>query len=414
MSTYVGRQPIFDKEGVCFGYELLYRSNNIHNKATFYDNAKATTRVIINLVHNIGLAPIIGQKWGFVNVDETMLFSDALLLLPQKSFGFEILEYTQVTLALCERIKYLHHLGYRFSLDDFDCTEMMFKTYQPLFPYIDILKIDIQAIGLSSLNEAISKLEKYTIPLLAEKIETPEEYEACCHLGFSFYQGYFFEKPVILSGQEIEPETLKAIRLINCIHENDDPTFISKQFATCPDLVCNLLRHVNSGAYHFKQKITSIKQMVILLGPQKLLAWLSLFLYGTPHLKPFGNELFNNAKFRAKLMEELTLTCHHRELANEAFLTGSLSLLDAYLNMPMNTFLEKIYLDDAIKDALLQQKGFLGKLLDITIKINHNQPTQEMIQILGGESRCSLTQLQEACLKATIFVAATDDIPNNS
>jgi len=412
VSTYVGRQPIFDQEGICFGYELLYRTNDTHNMATFQDNAKATTRVIINLIHNIGITPVIGHKQGFVNVDETMLFSDALLLLPKESFSFEILEYTQVSLALYERVKYLHRLGYRFSLDDFDCTDEMFKTYQPLFPYIDILKIDIQAIGLTSLNEAVSKLKKYTIPLLAEKIETPKEYEACCHLGFKFYQGYFFEKPVILSGREIEPETLKAIKLINCIHKNNDPTFISKQFATCPDLVYNLLRHVNSGAYHFKQKITSIKQMILLLGPQKLLAWLSLFLYGAPYLKPFGNELFNTAKFRAKLMEELTFTCNQKELATKAFLTGSLSLLDTYLNLPMNAFLEKIYLDDDIKCALLNQEGFLGKLLHIAIKINHNHSTQEIIQLLGGDACCSIDQLHDACLKATIFVEATDDTPN--
>ncbi len=192
MSTYVGRQPIFDKEGVCFGYELLYRSCDANNAATFNDNAKATARVIVNLIHNIGLTPILGNKKGFINVDETMLFSDAILLLPKEHFGFEILEHTKVSLALYERVKHLRSLGYHFSLDDFDCSDTMIKNYEPLFPYIEIIKVDIQAITLANLSEAIEKIQKYNIALLAEKIETHEEHEACTKLPFQFFQGYFF------------------------------------------------------------------------------------------------------------------------------------------------------------------------------------------------------------------------------
>ena len=92
MSTYIGRQPIFDQEGICYGYELLYRSCDLNNVATFQDNAKATARVIVNLIHNIGLEPIIGHKVGYINVDESMLFSDAMLLLPKEFFGF----YSQI------------------------------------------------------------------------------------------------------------------------------------------------------------------------------------------------------------------------------------------------------------------------------------------------------------------------------
>ncbi|WP_060825472.1 EAL and HDOD domain-containing protein [Sulfurospirillum cavolei] len=408
MSTYVGRQPIFNTEGACFGYELLYRSCDTQNLATFMDNAKATARVIVNIIHNIGLSPIIGQKFGFINVDETMIFSDAILLLPKEYFGFEILEHTQISLALYERIKHLRTLGYRLSLDDFDCSEAMFKAYEPLFPYIDFIKVDIQAIGLENLPQAVAKLAHYNIPLLAEKIETYEEHEACLHHGFTFYQGYFFEKPVILSGRKIEPNTLSAIQLMNCIHEDSDATFIASRFATCPDLVYNLLRHVNSGAYHFKNKISSIKQMVLLLGPKKLLSWLGLFLYMTPNHRPFGGELFNNAKFRAKVMEELTLLCNKKEYANQAFLTGSLSLIDAYLNVSMEEFLAHIHLDDEIKIALLRKEGFLGNLLQIAIEMNHANDAQKIADTIN-DTRCFTTdQLYEACTKALVFVEETE------
>lgn len=408
MSTFIGRQPIFNKDGACFGYELLYRSSDTKNAATFVDNAKATTHVIINLIHNIGLPPIIGQKIGFINVDESMLFNDAILLLPKEHFGFEILEYTKITMGLYERIKHLKQLGYRFSLDDFDCTDAMFKVYEPLFPYIDIVKIDIQAIGLEHLAKAVAKFNAYHIPLLAEKIETHQEYEACQNLDFVFYQGYFFEKPIILSGRQIEPYTLNAIRLMGCIQENNDPTFIANKFATCPDLVYNLLRHVNSGAYHFRQKITSIKQMVLLLGPQKLLSWLGLFLYRAPQQKSFGTEIFNNAKFRAKVMEILMIKCHKPEWANQAFLTGSLSLIDAYLNMPMEIFLKQMYLDDTIKLALIHRQGFLGELLSIAVEMNHASDAQRLIASFENNTCFTAADLYEASTEAMIFVETTE------
>ena len=408
MSTYVGRQPIFDKEGVCFGYELLYRSCDTKNVATFQDNAKATARVIINLIHNIGLAPIIGTKIGYINVDETMLFSDAILLLPKEHFGFEILEHTTLSSALCERVKDLHAQGYRFTLDDFDCSDAMIQAYLPLFPYIEIIKVDIQAIGLTDLLASLEKLKTFNIPLLAEKIETYEEYALCEKLPFHFFQGYFFEKPVILSGRKIEPHTQNAIRMINVMQTKSDVETISHEFAACPDLVYNLLRHVNSGAYHFQQKITSIKQMVILLGPQKILSWLGLFLYGAPQNQPFGIEIFKNAKFCAKAMEELALTCKKTDLANKAFLTGSLSLIDAYLGIPMHEFLNHVQLDDEIKTALLFREGLLGEFLCIAKEMNHSLNFEAMPKELGESPCCTTKELYDVSMKATLFVEACE------
>lgn len=405
MKTYIGRQPIFNRKGSTFAYELLYRSCDLNNAATFDDSTKATARVIANLIHNLGVFNIIGQKMGFVNVDETMLFSDAILLLPKESFWFEILESTHVSLALLERIKHLKALGYRFLLDDFNCTDAMIKTYEPFFPYIDIVKVDVLAIGVTNLSTALSKLEKYSLTLLAEKIESHEEYKACLAFPFTYFQGYFFEKPLILSGKRIEPNTLNALRVINCIRQSDDLKEIAQKFSMCPDLVYNLLRHINSGAYHFKQTITNISQMVTLLGPQKLLSWLGLFLYGAPHDKPFGEELFNSAKFRAKLMELLAQKCDNPSVANKAFLTGSLSLIDAYLNIEMEAFLDEVDLDEEMKNALLYGKGHLGELLELAKEMGHVSDENHINKIIEKCNSCfDKETLYDACYQANLFV----------
>ena len=148
--------------------------------------------------------------------------------------------------------------------------------------------------------------------------------------------------------------------------------------------------------------------MVLLLGPKKLLSWLGLFLYMTPNHRPFGGELFNNAKFRAKVMEELALACNKPELANKAFLTGSLSLIDTYLNIPMLEFLNNVNLDDEIKTALLFHEGFLGELLYIATEMNHSSDTDATIKALGHYPCFTTEQLYTACTNATLFVEDTE------
>ena len=408
MKTYIGRQPIFDKTGNSFAYELLYRSCDVKNAATFDDSTKATARVIANLIHNLGVPNIIGEKIGFINVDETILFSDAILLLPKESFWFEILESTKVSLGLVERIKHLYSLGYRFLLDDFTCADATIKIYEPLFPYINIIKVDVLAIGIEQLPMSLSKLEKYPIALLAEKIETYADYQACSKLPFTYFQGYFFEHPLILSGKKIEPNTLNALRIMNCIRYTEDMKEISQKFAMCPDLVYNLLRHINSGAYHFKHSITNIGQMISLLGTQKLLSWLGLFLYGNPQAKPFGEELFNSAKFRAKCMELLAQKCDNPTLVSKAFLTGSLSLIDAYLDISMEAFLNEVDLDEEIAQALLEHEGLLGKLLLIAKEMGHSTDIEKSVIVSTHAALFDKETLYDACYQANLFVEETN------
>ena len=404
MHSYLGRQPIFDRQGAIFAYELLYRSCELRNEAHFEDNTLASTRVIAHLIQSFGIKSVVGSKQGFINLDENMLFGDALLLLPKEHICFEILEYTNVSLALYERIKYLHALGYRFLLDDFDCTDGMIANYETLFPYIDIVKVDILAIGLESLPSALEKIKPYNLTLLAEKIESFDVYERCLQLPFTYFQGYFFEKPLIVVKKRLEPQTLNALRLINCLQHTYDMKEITKHISTCPDIVYNLLRHVNSGAYHFKQTITNIAQMTMLLGHQKLLSWLGLFIYGSSHEKPFGEAIYNNAKFRAKMMETLAMHYYSGELAHKAFLVGSLSLVDVYFNLPLEDFLHELHLDDEIKEALLHEKGCLGKLLSIAKEMSHScEITPSICHYAASQNFCQ-DVLYDACLDATLFV----------
>lgn len=401
---FIGRQPIFDKEGKCVSYELLYRGTLESSEAVFSDNANATARVIVNLIHNIGLSSIIGNKIGYINIDESIILSDVFLSLPKSKFVFEILEYTKVSPEVIEKVRHLHELGYRFALDDFSCKNENIEYFKMLFPYVDVVKIDLLAMDGMEVEEIASKFNEYPIKLLAEKVENFEIFERCKNSGFDLFQGFFFEKPSIIQGIKIEPSVVHAIDIINMLHTTTDMNLISEKFSFYPELTFNLLRYINSAEFFFRQEVTSIKQILNLLGPSRLRSWLGLFLYSGSREEMFQEAIVDAAKFRANMMRELVIELGKPKLADEAFLTGSLSLIDTYLHIEMGEIIKKIHLDQLIIDALLKREGHFGKLLLITEKLEKTDEIHILIDNLSKKLNLTPEKLYELYCKAHNYI----------
>lgn len=397
---FIGRQPILNSEGKHVAYELLYRSKGA-SEAVFEDDTKATTRVIINLVHNIGVSSILGNKTGYINVDDHTLLSDALLSIPKEQFVFEILEYTKISVAIIERVRQFHNLGYRFALDDFSCDNENIEYFKALFPFIDIIKIDLLGKQICTIEEIGQKFKGEKVTLLAEKIEDLETFERCKKAGFELFQGYFFEKPTIVEGKSIEPSVANAMDMINILYTTTDMNVVSQNFSLYPELTFNLLHYINSSKYSFKDEITSIKKILNLLGPSRLRAWLGLFLYGSKNERIFNDVIADAATFRANMMSELVSAHGKPQLADEAFLAGSLSLIDTYLQIDMREIIEKIKLSKSIKDALLTKEGYLGKILSIAEKLEKTDQLQRMVERLAPKVNLTPAQLYALYRKAS-------------
>ncbi|MDP3265697.1 MAG: EAL domain-containing protein [Sulfuricurvum sp.] len=402
LETFIGRQPILNLEGKCVAYELLYRSKGT-TEAIFKDDTEATTRVIINLVHNIGVSSLIGDRIGYINVDDHTLLSDALLSIPKDQFVFEILEYTKMSVAITERVRQLHDIGYRFALDDFSPDNDNIEYFKTLFPFVDIIKIDLMATDITQIDEIVKKFKPYKLTLLAEKVEDLEVFEICKKAGFELFQGYFFEKPTVIEGKQIEPSVTNAMDLINTLYTTTDMDIVTQKFSLYPDLTFNLLRYINSSKYNFKNEITSIKQILNLLGPSRLRSWLGLFLYGGTKERIFHNAISAAATFRANMMRELVNAHGKPELCDEAFLTGSLSLIDTYLQVDMHEIVKKIQLSKSMEDALLSREGYLGRFLAITEKLEKTEKIQSMIEHLAPKINLSPAKLYALYCKANEF-----------
>lgn len=364
-NVYIGRQPILNPDLEITGYELLFRSG-LETSANVKDHLFATARVLVNTLNNIGIPRLIGNKTGFININDELLKKGIFESLPGERFILEFLESTKIDDYLLQLVDNMKSQGYRFALDDFVVNEDRIAYLEPLIKRVCIIKMDIKQNHPDKIKDKIRYFKNQNIELLAEKIENMSEFQLYKKIGFDLFQGYFFERPTIIKTQNTDPHKTAIINLIGLIHENQDINRIEKAFKQYPDLTINLLRFINSAAIFVRSKITSVKQAIALLGYHKLMNWLILLAYAIPGKSHSSNPLFQTASIRGKAMELLIRKKHSSDItekSDSAFLVGLLSLMDALFLSPMEDILKGLNVSKEIQDSIIFHHGEMGRFL---------------------------------------------------
>lgn len=372
-SYHLGRQPIVDRKGELVAYELLFRSGQ-QNHAQVTDDFLATAHVIQNAFTQIGLKEVLGSRLGFINVSADLLMSDVLELLPKQQIVLEILETVQITPQIIERCRELRQQGFRLALDDLIT---LTDEHRALLPYIQYVKLDLLAASTEEIAATVKELAGYRIKLLAEKIDSPAQHAYCMAQGFDLFQGYFFAKPVIISGKKPTPSQAALLKLLGLLHGDADTEEIENAFKLAPDLTVNLLKLVNSVACGLNCKIDSVARAITVLGRKQLGRWIQLLMF-TQQAGERGaaDPLAQTAAIRGKLME---LVCRQRfpedrALFEKAFMVGMFSLLDTLFHTPLASLITPLNLSDDVREALLEHKGLLGQLLEHAASLESTCP----------------------------------------
>ena len=353
---YIGRQPIYDdKLDVC-AYELLYRPNKLNNEAGDVDHNLATTQVVLNAFLGFGLEDLVGQKVAFINLPRDFILGELPLPFAKERIVLEILEGIEVDVAFINAVRKLRGDGYDIALDDF----LYHHDLRPLVETSNIVKIDFLALPRDDIRVHVSALRELDVKLLAEKVETYDDFEFARELGFDYFQGYFFCKPKIVTGQSLPSNRLAILQLLAQLQ---DPNIKIKPLA---DLVSQdialsykLLRGLNSAYYALPKPIESIHHAIVYLGLQQVKQWVSLIALSNIPDKP--PELMVIGVTRAKMCEILGETLGENK--ESCFTVGLFSVLDALMDSTMEKVLANLPLADNIKAALLKQQGTLGKIL---------------------------------------------------
>lgn len=410
---YLGRQPILNEHQNVVAYELLFRSGQTAVSGVT-DDILATSTVIINTISQLGVENVLDkQSSGFINLSYDLLMSDMLELLPRERMVLEILETVEIDDRAIQRCRELKAKGFRLALDDFEYT----PAYDPLFEVVDIIKFDVMLSGMQEIEQTLNILKRWPkLQLLAEKVEDHAQFQHFKNLGFTLFQGYFFARPVIMSGRKANPNQMTLMRVIGQLLNDVELPEIERTFKESPNLTLGLLRLVNSVGMGLRSKIGTLHQALVVLGRRQLQRWVQLLLYSQHGGDATASPLMLLAATRAKTMELLSQrhpdrSHHSQDALDRAFMTGVLSLVDALLGAKMEDILGQLGLIDEVKNAVLLREGFLGQLLTLVEKAEAGDFAA--VSMLLGQLGMTLADLNQAGLEAMQWVTSLGEEADN-
>ncbi len=379
---YLARQPILNRSQRLVAYELLFRHAEA-DAAHFTDNAAATASVIAH-ASELGMEQVVGDQMAFVNVDEVGLMSDFIHFLPTDKVILEILETVHATPDVLARVRELKEQGFRFALDDVVHDSEDVQKFQPM---ADVIKVDIRDTPRAELAALALRLKNSRQKLLAEKVETVEQFQQCLDLGFEYFQGYYFARPVILSGKKIEPSQMAILHLLNLLNTDADQQEIERSVKHDALITLNLLRLVNTPAVGARFRINSVNHALIVLGRRQLQRWLQILLYvkSGPE-QQFDSPLLLLATTRGKMMELMMERLHpgQRTGADVGFTVGIMSLMNTLFSVPMEEILDSVNVIDDVRAALLYRRGEYGDMLSLIEHVERAGDGDELASLLEG------------------------------
>lgn len=357
----VARQPIFGLHKNVFAYELLF-GKGFHNYVSRVDAEYSNIKVISDSLV-IGLNKLTGGKRAFIKFSHKLLLGKVPWLFPMDLLAVEILEQTEPVekiIAVCEKMK---TAGYLLVLDDFTFDEK----YRLLIQLVDIYKVDFLARSPEYRRSIFAQVDSQKIKFLAKKIETQAQFEEAKDLGYTYFQGFFFQKPYVLSSREMPGFKLNYLEILRKISNPQLPfDDIEKILKRDVSLTYKLLRFINSASYGFRVTIRSIRHALTLLGKREVKKWLTIIaLSGIGTDKP--RELMDSILVRSRFCELIGLELKLKQQTADLFLMGMFSMAAAFLDRPMEEILEDLPLDETIKSALLGEEGLFKDALNLVI-----------------------------------------------
>lgn len=358
MKLYIARQPIFNKDKTLFGYELLYR-NSEENNFPGIDDELATKELASNIVTKFDFSLLTNGKYGFINFTKAILMSEVPLLFQPQNIVIEILEDVVVDKALIERIKFLKKKQYILALDDF----VNDGRYETIMPFVDIIKVEYTLLSPEE-RKKVARRFKGVKRLVAERIETREDFSMALADGYDLFQGYYFSKPMIVSKSSIAITQPSYFRLWReASKETPDFNELEEIIKVDVGLMHKFLGHLNTLVFYRGNRITSIKSALVYLGIKNTKRWIMLLLLR----EITGNEndeLAKQSLIRAVFMEKLMEEMGRENDIQDAYLVGLFSKIDNALEGNLNVILNELELPNKTRATLIKGEGILGESLE--------------------------------------------------
>lgn len=353
---FIGRQPIFDRTQGVVAYELLFRPGDTESAGQLDGNI-ATAQVIQNSLLEIGLDNLVDNKIAHINFPYDFLINQLGEVLPAERMVLEILEDVQPDKESLAGVTQLSEAGFKIALDDFKYS----PEWEPFIELASVIKLDVFGKDPASVQKEYDFLQKYGVSLLAEKVETSEQYYSCREMGFDYFQGYFFAKPNVVQQSKLPDNQLALLELISKLQNPDISVAEAEQLISqTVSLNYKLFRYVNSAYFNLPRQFESLREVITYIGLKKLKNLASLLALTDTNVS--FSELITLGLTRAKMCELLATMSGSKE-PERFFVTGLFSILEPLIDSPLDLILASLPLTEDIVDALLNNRGELGNAL---------------------------------------------------
>jgi EAL and modified HD-GYP domain-containing signal transduction protein len=392
---YVARQPILDLRGRLHGYELLFRDGT---ETAFCGDGDLATRTMLDNSVIYGLERLAGGVTAFVNCTRESLTEDLVNVLPPSMTVLEILETIEPTPDVIRACRRLKASGFRVALDDF----VWRPGIEPLIELADYIKVDFVQTGTKERRKLLQRLSSYAVALVAEKVETQEEYQQAKDEGFTLIQGYYFCRPILMRNRKVPANRVSHIEILRMLHDDSiDLRKLSWLVKRDASLTYRLLRLINSPLCAVRQEVCSVQGALIAVGEDvfRRIATLAITseLNADQHV-----EVLRMAFVRGRFCELAAELCGLNR--TEQYLLGLLSLLPAMLRLPMQELALELPVRDEIRQAL---KGAdLPEGILLTWLVNHEHGEWATCDALVHVRELQPEQLQNCYAEAVAWAEA--------
>ncbi|QEA13765.1 EAL and HDOD domain-containing protein [Comamonas flocculans] len=354
----IARQAIMNGRQTVVGYELLDRS---HGRSDH--TAASDVLVMFAALSHAGAEELVGKTLLFVNCTHESLSGGHLELVNPEKIVLEIpalgLAATDEVQARQPLLAALRERGFHLAFNQ----TVLESTYAPWLPLADFIKLDLSVLPADQATVLINYAQRSSkAELIAEKIETAQQYDMVSSLGVELFQGYWFARPALVQTKLLSPQQAHIVDLLNLVRRQASTDEIEEVLKKDAGLAFNLMRLINSAGLGLHHEVSSFRQAVMLLGLKKLFRWAALLLTAARHGGP-PPAVGQTAVVRGRFMELLAREFLDAEQADEAFLVGMFSMLDQMLGMPLDKALQLLGLPGTIVNQIEHHEGRLGQLL---------------------------------------------------
>jgi c-di-GMP-related signal transduction protein len=358
----LGRQPILDREEKLFGYALLFGTMESLHQNGGEVGPPLSDHVLVDLMTDACAEDLFGEGKGIVPLGVDLLMSDALAALPANRLILSLIK-PRITAELVKRCRDLKQIGFTIALSD----HLFDPRFSELYRIVDVIGIDVKQSPADKVDASVRHLQNLPLRLLAEQVDTRDDFAQCRTLGFDFFSGFFFAGPAVKANKKLNETAATLLRIALLIINEAGVEAIVRTVQESPGLTYKLLLQANSAVIGARQEIDSVRHAIMLLGRDPIRRWAQAELMASNGSQERDNPLVEMATVRASFMEHLSkshpLLRNSRDAADRAFLAGTLSMLETIYNVPIKDVVDSVELCADVKMALLRREGLFGELL---------------------------------------------------